>query len=155
MSCCAHTVMLFPDPRMRSPTALGLTDAVYPSLQMTEAQAELSNAINELQDALEKADALGLYTDSRIVAGHAVLEASRTSGGGLAIVSSLRQQTRVVNELVERTVQGLPTDLGAFDKVKEWLVQPFLGLPAWAWLAGGAAAVAAVSTGAIVTRRRR
>lgn len=62
MSCCRHTVMLFPDPRMRSPTALG--SAAFCD--------ELDIALAELENVLKQADAAGLGTDPAVVSGHAV-----------------------------------------------------------------------------------
>lgn len=67
MSCCKHTVMLFPDPRMRSPTAMGAYGAAFCD--------ELNVALAELSNVLEQADAAGLYNDPIVVSAHAVYDA--------------------------------------------------------------------------------
>jgi hypothetical protein len=60
------TVMLFPDPRMRSPTALGGFGVAFCD--------ELNVALAELQNVLEQADAVGLYNDPAVVSGHKIYD---------------------------------------------------------------------------------
>lgn len=60
------STMLFPDPRMRSPTAMGAYGAVFCD--------ELNVALAELSNVLEQADAAGLYNDPVVVSAHAVYD---------------------------------------------------------------------------------
>lgn len=117
---------------------------------------DLSAELAALSDALEKANALGLYQDLLVVAGQALFTANSIAPPAVNC-AFLKSNLRVVANQIEALVlKNTPADQrpGLFDQFAIWVK----GLPSWALpvAAASAGGLALVSTtGGLLARRGR
>lgn len=145
-------VMLFPDPRFRSPTADGY--GRFGNFGLTDASAEpcdLSWDLRALSDALEKANALGLYNQpvvylaQQLYNGDSAIQVSHADCA--SVISGIRSMTTQVVTLVNANLP--PGDAP--------LPMPPGSLPSWLLPVGIAvgAVIVAVTIGGAVARAKR
>lgn len=140
MSCCKHTL------------GFGLTDAFPPGGEPCDLGMELA----QLSDALEQADALGLYNEPTIIAGHALYSGSSMSIGR-ADCARVSSGLKIMAAQVQLIVNAhLPPEErpGIWEQLQLWLK----GLPSWALPVAGAAAGGLVlfsTAGGMLARRGR
>lgn len=141
MSCCKHSVMF------------GLTDAMIDPIAE---RCDLDLELFALAEALEKAGALGLYQDPRVVAGQALYDANSRMSASSSACATIRSGLRTVTAQIESLViANMPPDErpGVFDQFTLWLK----GLPNWALPVAGVAAgalVLASTAGGVFARQR-
>lgn len=154
------TTMLFPDPRMRSPTAMGvygLTDAVGGG-----AGCNLDTDLAALSETLERANALGLYQSSLVIAAQALYNANSNISISFAdcarVAVGLRSMTAQLRTFVAaNSPDGGTTpyiyEMTWFDTLKDQIQT----LPSWVLpvAIGGGALLVAVTVGGAVARRRK